>query len=1105
MRTIARDVSLHWMTTTGRSRSRKWSNLTVLLVLALAPLVRAQDSHFIFDPNGNLFVETLAISAPPQIIGQPQNRIVAPGDSASFLVVAADTRALSFRWQFTGTNVSGATNDAFLLQNVTANHEGEYRVVLTNPSGSVTSAPAMLMIDSDADGVPDSWETTYFGNLINSATADMDRDGISNLQEFLDGTDPTARASARYRLLLIQDGETVVKAPNQTSYTNGQSVMLTAIAPTNGVFHAWFGDVVTRDNPVTLVMTNNKTVIARFTPIVFTWTNVASGDWDVGANWTPNLPPGSNDTVIIKGNATVTLNHSADCTDLTLGSSNPTLTASGTLTVRGNFLWISGTVSGSGRTILEPGATLELANPGSGVFSLNGHTLENGGTILCSGAGGLGLNFGAVITNRPGGLFDFRNAASLSSTFGANRFDNAGTFRKSTSAGIATIGMAFNNSSMAFNNSGAVEVQIGTLNLAGGGTHTGSFDVLAGTTMNLSGGTHSVGTTCSITGAGHFVVSGGTANLAGLVNVGGSNTFSGGTANLTGNHICTNNTLTISRGTANFSGTGEVSPAVLDLRDGGRLGGTSIVTARTAMNWTSGSMRDSGRTIIPPGATGIMTSPSGVNLSLSGRTFENGGTIVWSGAGPIDLDFGAIITNRAEGSFHVQNAASFNSTFGANRFDNAGTFRKSANTGITTVGSSCCGSGIAFNNYGVVEIETGTLNLVGGGTHTASSSMTGAGHITFSGGTANLAGLVNVSGSNTFSGGTANLLGNYVCTNNTLTISVSGTANFSGIGEVSPAVLELRDSGTLGGTSIVTVRNVMNWTSGSMRDSGRTIIAPGAMATVSSPFGIQFSVFGRTLENGGTLVWSGVGSVGLFSGAIITNRPGALFHVQNARSISSIPGPGRVDNAGTFRKSSTIGTTTIASGIAFNNYGTVDLRSGVLVANGGYVSSPNALLNCTLGGATPGTNYGQLQVAGAVTLDGALSVDFTDGFSPALNDSFTVLIAGARNGSFTSFFYPSNAVTMQSSNGPTSVILRVSNVFTPIPAPILFTPELTGPDLRLSWTAVSNANYRVEFNSDLSLSNWTALAGDVIASSNTASKLEPLTPSNRLYRVRVLP
>jgi hypothetical protein len=190
--------------------------------------------------------------------------------------------------------------------------------------------------------------------------------------------------------------------------------------------------------------------------------------------------------------------------------------------------------------------------------------------------------------------------------------------------------------------------------------------------------------------------------------------------------------------------------------------------------------------------------------------------------------------------------------------------------------------------------------------------------------------------------------------------------------------------------------------------------------------------------------------------------------------------------------------------VNFTNYGTVDIRSGILAANGGYTSMSNALLNCALGGTTPGTGYGQLQVAGPVTLNGALSVDLSNGFSPAINDSFTVLTASPRNGAFSDFLYPSNAVTMQLSNTVNSVIVRVTEILA-VAQPVLLSPELIGSDLKLIWTSASNMTYRVEYNPNLALSNWTALPGDVIGVSNTASKLDALTPSNRLYRVRVLP
>jgi len=45
--------------------------------------------------------------------------------------------------------------------------------------------------DSDKDGLPDSWELEYFGDLSHNADGDEDRDGLTNLQEYQKKTDPT--------------------------------------------------------------------------------------------------------------------------------------------------------------------------------------------------------------------------------------------------------------------------------------------------------------------------------------------------------------------------------------------------------------------------------------------------------------------------------------------------------------------------------------------------------------------------------------------------------------------------------------------------------------------------------------------------------------------------------------------------------------------------------------------------------------------------------------------------------------------------------------------------------------------------------------------------
>jgi len=50
-------------------------------------------------------------------------------------------------------------------------------------------------VDSDTNNLPDWWEGQYFGHLGVDLGADPDHDGLSNLQEYLAGTEPTNAAS----------------------------------------------------------------------------------------------------------------------------------------------------------------------------------------------------------------------------------------------------------------------------------------------------------------------------------------------------------------------------------------------------------------------------------------------------------------------------------------------------------------------------------------------------------------------------------------------------------------------------------------------------------------------------------------------------------------------------------------------------------------------------------------------------------------------------------------------------------------------------------------------------------------------------------------------
>jgi hypothetical protein len=275
-------------------------------------------------------------------------------------------------------------------------------------------------------------------------------------------------------------------------------------------------------------------------------------------------------------------------------------------------------------------------------------------------AGNLRGYNGAVWNNLPGATLDMRGDLSFVASGGTTPvFNNAGMVRKSFGNGNAATDFVFNNN-------GAVAVQAGTLVLSGGGRSTGTFGIDAVATLRFSGFNYLLTTGTIITGAGLAVSS-----------------SSGG--------VLVDDIVTID----NFEND----------NDGLIIARTGDLVITHAFNWVAGTLSGPGSLDIAAGAALNISGPQG--KTMRGLTINNAGTATWTGTGDIVASQDVVFNNLAGAVFDIRNNQSFTDTSGSSEFNNAGTFRKSAGGGVTTIG-------LFFNNTGTVDIQSGTVDFIGG-------------------------------------------------------------------------------------------------------------------------------------------------------------------------------------------------------------------------------------------------------------------------------------------------------------------------------------------------------------------------------------------------------
>jgi fibronectin-binding autotransporter adhesin len=634
-----------------------------------------------------------------------------------------------------------------------------------------------------------------------------------------------------------------------------------------------------------------------------------------------------------------------------------TINGPDTLAITGAFNWDGGDIDGTGTTTVPKGATLSIQGPNT-VNLTGGHVLNIAGSATWSGASAFDGSGGSTVNIS--GTF----AIQSDSTSGGLVVDNSGTITKTS-----PVKSGWTFFSDVLNNAGTVDVNSGILALDVGGPNpvqieAGIFNVASGAELDFNS-TYYGGD-------------------AGDVEINSGTQFTGnGLYEFDHGSLSINTNLAVADFTA----------------AGGTVNGPDTLTITGAFNWIGGDLDGAGTTTVARGATFAFGSSN--NLSLTnGHVLNNAGAATWSGSGQLDGDGGSVFNNS--GTLAITNDSSCN---GLN-INNSGTVTKISPTGSGTTDFDYFGG--TFDNSGTVDVQSGVLELAGGGAFSSASFNISAGAEVY-------VGFDNwqYSGTNTLSG----------------TISISG----AGIFDLDGGTLS---AGAAGATLKIGSSTQFDWSGGYIGAAvGTTLNLDGTLALLGTSSEVLSG--GGTVKLAGTFNQTGSGNLTINGTGTtattleIASGSSYVFAADSGIAQGSNAG-GVVDNSGIVKKTVGVGISTIATplsntGTISVNTGTIDLTgtisqvSGTTLEAGTWNVTSTRTVQSTLTFASP-PSLSAIGVGASVALTGPNSAFTT--LSGVASNAGSLSLANGASLTITSF---TNTGTLSLGAGDT---LNVSGKYT---------------------------------------------------------------------------
>ncbi len=508
----------------------------------------------------------------------------------------------------------------------------------------------------------------------------------------------------------------------------------------------------------------------------------------------------------------------------------------------------------------------------------------------------------------------------------------------------------------------------------------------------------------------------------------------------------------------NLGGTIEADSGTLALASGGTSSNATFIPELNAVidltggnngaTWT-GTLTGSGdgRVLL---TNGVFSFPSnGLNLNFppglfwwmggaieaeqTGAPYTNIGSITISPANAPANAYGAfynfgIIHETNAGNFNVGAIALVNQAGGVydfdgnggivgNQFLNYGLLDKKFGAGISTINCQF------INLGGTIEADSGTLALANGGLSSNATFVAGPNAV------------IDLTGGNNSGAWTGTLTG-------------------SGQGEITLA------SGSItfpsNGLNLNFAPGLFLWTGGGIyaeqTGAGYTNFGSITISPVNAPANAYGTLFNNSIIHQTNTGNFNVGAISL------VNQLGGIYEFDGDGGITG----NQFVNYGLLKKR--CGTNVSAMNNSQTiNYGGIEVDSGAISVPGGF-SMGGGNLTVALGGDGPG-QVGRLAVQGSVALSGGLQVVLTNGFFPAVSNTYQIVSCSSLSGTFTNFSLP-KGLSLAYSNSGVYVVVGTLPV-------TIQSPSLTNGAFSFGFQTQSNQSYLIQEATNLAPALWS--------------------------------